>query len=112
MLDCACGTGYGVRMLRELGGAEYVIGVDIEANAVKYACKKHRIESTEFVCSSGDCLAVPDATVDVVTSFETIEHVPDDSDLLEEFYRVLRARGSVESSPHPTNGHLSMHRIT
>jgi ubiquinone/menaquinone biosynthesis C-methylase UbiE len=95
VLDCACGTGYGVRVLRELGGAGYVIGVDIEARAVEYASKNHRSGSAEFICSSGDCLALSDASVDVITSFETMEHVPDDSSLLEEFYRVLRPGGAL-----------------
>ncbi len=93
VLDCACGTGYGVRVLRETGDARFVIGVDIEDKAIEYACQKHRIDSTCFLCSSGDRLALPDASVDVITSFETIEHVPDDVALLKEFHRVLRPNG-------------------
>jgi ubiquinone/menaquinone biosynthesis C-methylase UbiE len=93
VLDCACGTGYGVRRLRELGEAASVVGVDIDDKAIQYARQKHRVESTAFVCSSGDHLPLADNSVDVVTSFETIEHVPDDIALLEEFYRVLRADG-------------------
>jgi len=39
--------------------------------------------------------------VDVVTSFETIEHVPDDAALLEEFYRILRPDGIlIVSTPN------------
>jgi len=93
VIDCACGTGYGVRMLREVGGAAQVIGVDIDDKAIEYACQKHRVESTRFICSSGDCVALPSASVDVVTSFETIEHVPDDVALLKEFHRMLRPNG-------------------
>jgi ubiquinone/menaquinone biosynthesis C-methylase UbiE len=93
VLDCASGTGYGTRMLREAGGAASVVGVDIERRAIKYANNNHRLDSTSFICSSGDCLALPSASVDVVISFETIEHVPDDVALVEEFYRVLRPNG-------------------
>jgi 2-polyprenyl-3-methyl-5-hydroxy-6-metoxy-1,4-benzoquinol methylase len=93
VLDCACGTGYGVRMLREIGAAASVVGVDIEDKAIEYACQKHRIDSTTFVCSSGDSLALSDSSIDIVTSFETIEHVPDDIALVEEFSRVLRTDG-------------------
>jgi SAM-dependent methyltransferase len=38
-------------------------------------------------------LALPNASFDVVTSFETIEHVPDDVALVEEFHRVLKPDG-------------------
>jgi ubiquinone/menaquinone biosynthesis C-methylase UbiE len=93
VLDCACGTGYGVRVLREIGGAARVVGVDIDDEAIEYACQKHLIDSTAFVCSSGDSLPLSDNSIDIITSFETIEHVPDDIPLVEEFYRVLRNDG-------------------
>jgi ubiquinone/menaquinone biosynthesis C-methylase UbiE len=95
VLDCACGTGYGVRVLRKCGRAASVIGVDIEKEAVKYALKKHHLESTSYVCASGNGLALADASVNVVVSFETIEHVPDDVALIEEFYRVLQTDGTL-----------------
>jgi ubiquinone/menaquinone biosynthesis C-methylase UbiE len=93
VLDCACGTGYGARMLRELGTAASVVGIDIEPKALAYATKKHRPAGTAFLCSSGDQLALEDDSVDVITSFETIEHVPDDRALISEFHRVLRRDG-------------------
>jgi ubiquinone/menaquinone biosynthesis C-methylase UbiE len=101
VLDCACGTGYGVRMLREIGGAASVIGVDIDYNATAYALKKHHAQATSFICSSGDALPLSDASVDIVVSFETIEHVSDDVALVEEFYRVLSAEGIlIVSTPN------------
>src|SRR5688572_16128198 len=93
VLDCACGTGYGVQVLRESGDARFVVGVDIEDKAIHYACQKHRVDSTAFICSSGDRLPLAGNSVDMITSFETIEHVPNDVALLEEFYRVLRPDG-------------------
>lgn len=93
VLDCACGTGYGTRLLREAGGAVFVVGVDIDHKAIKYACKKHKLAATAFICSSGDRLALPNASVDVVISFETIEHVQNDVALVKEFHRVLEPDG-------------------
>jgi ubiquinone/menaquinone biosynthesis C-methylase UbiE len=93
VLDCACGTGYGVRLLREIGEAATIVGVDIDDEAIRYACQRHRVDATTFICSSGDRLPLADNCVDIVTSFETIEHVPDDVALVGEFYRVLRADG-------------------
>lgn len=93
VLDCACGTGYGVRILREIGEATGVIGVDIDDRALAYASERHQVASSSFICSSGDRLPVADQVFDALTSFETIEHVLDDAALIEEFHRVLRADG-------------------
>ena len=101
VLDCACGTGYGTRMLSELGGSASVTGIDIDKDAIMYALKKHHVQSTSYLCASGDVLPLSDASMDIVVSFETIEHVPDDISLVEEFYRVLRARGIlIVSTPN------------
>jgi ubiquinone/menaquinone biosynthesis C-methylase UbiE len=93
VLDCACGTGYGVRLLHEEGEAANVIGVDIDEKTIEYAGKKHQVGNTHFVCAIANQLPIADDSVDVITSFETIEHVPDDAALIKEFYRVLRASG-------------------
>jgi SAM-dependent methyltransferase len=101
VLDCATGTGYGVRLLREVGGAELVMGIDIERKAIDYARKNHQVEATQFLCSSADRLALSDGCVDIIVSFETIEHVPDDYALIEEFHRVLRPNGQlIVSTPN------------
>ena len=60
---------------------------------LKYAQKKHGVRNTHFVCATANQLPIADGSVDVITSFETIEHVPDDAALIKEFYRVLRASG-------------------
>ena len=94
VLDCASGTGYGLRVLREDGNASEVIGIEIDKATVEYASKRHGVKGTRLICASGDCLPIPDGFVDVVTSFETIEHVPDDAALVSEFHRVL-CRGGL-----------------
>jgi 2-polyprenyl-3-methyl-5-hydroxy-6-metoxy-1,4-benzoquinol methylase len=101
VLDCACGTGYGAQLLFEEGLASGVIGIDIARKAIEYACKHHRTNSLMFVCATGDCLPLPTASLDVVVSFETIEHVADDHSLIEEFFRVLRPGGHlIVSTPN------------
>lgn len=101
VLDCACGTGYGVRLLREVGEATRVLGVDIEEQAIVYAHYRHQVESAHYICSAADRLPFADKSVDVVTSFETIEHVPSDVDLVEEFYRILNTEGIlIVSTPN------------
>jgi len=101
VLDCACGTGYGVRLLCEQGNAAQVIGVDIAPASVDYARRHHGVGPAVYLCASADRLPLADGTVDVVTSFETIEHVPDDHSLIEEFHRVLRPNGRlIVSTPN------------
>ena len=101
VLDCACGTGYGARLLREQGQATQVVGVDIAAKSIQYAYKHHGLSSTEYVCASADCLPLPVSSVDVIISFETIEHVIDDRSLIAEFFRVLRPGGElIVSTPN------------
>ena len=95
VIDCACGTGYGVRLLRESGDAVYVLGSDIDTAAIRYARKSHQVSFTSFLCSSGERLAIANHSFDVATSFETIEHVADDRALLDEFHRVLRPGGTL-----------------
>lgn len=92
--DIACGTGYGTRMIVE-NGAMSCIGIDIALDAITYAQRNHNIEGTQFICASGDATPVEDSSVDVVVSFETIEHVPNDELLLQEFYRILKPGGRL-----------------
>ncbi|MEO5764673.1 MAG: methyltransferase domain-containing protein, partial [Casimicrobiaceae bacterium] len=54
-----------------------------------------------FVQGSVTALPLPDAAVDLVVSFETIEHLAPQREMLEEFQRVLAADGIVLlSSPN------------
>jgi ubiquinone/menaquinone biosynthesis C-methylase UbiE len=92
--DIACGLGYGTAMLAR-SGAKSVAGVDIDASAIAYANRHHHDAGVEFLCGSAENLPLPDASVDVVASFETIEHVPDDAALVGEFARVLRPGGRL-----------------
>ena len=101
VLDCACGTGYGVRLLHELGSAAQLVGVDIVAASAQYGRRYHGVGSAWFVCAAGERLPLRDASIDIVTSFETVEHVPDDYALVEEFHRVLRPEGKlIVSTPN------------
>jgi ubiquinone/menaquinone biosynthesis C-methylase UbiE len=96
--DIACGTGSGSELLRTAGGAARVVGVDIDAEAVAYARAAHAPDGVEFACAPGERTGLPDASVEVVVSFETIEHVPSDRALLAEFARVLRPGGVLVCS--------------
>ena len=102
VLDVACGEGYGSAMLA--GAAREVVGVDIDAATVAHARAAYAsIRNLSFVEGSAAKLPVADASVDLVVSFETIEHldVDDQPRMLAEFARVLARGGAlVLSAPN------------
>lgn len=104
VIDAACGMGYGVHLTHALTRCAQVTGIDGSAAAVAYAQANFGLEGvTDF--REGflpQCLAdLPDASVDVVISFETLEHVEDPAALLAEFRRILTPGGRlVASVPH------------
>lgn len=99
--DIACGTGYGIARLCEHGGARQLFGVDIDKDAIEYAADVYGRDGVEFICASAYTTTLDSECVDVVTSFETLEHLEDEHALLSEFARVLRPKGVlVISTPN------------
>ncbi len=98
VLDIASGEGYGSAMLAE--SARRVTGVDISQEAVSHAQTKYRAENLEFRLGSCSVIPLGDASVDVVVSFETIEHHDEHEAMMREIKRVLRPDGvMIISSP-------------
>ncbi len=93
--DIACGTGYGSEILFKRGAAKSVVGVDLAEDAVTYARKFHADGYIEYIASSGDATGLKDEAFDLLTSFETLEHLPDGKALLAEFYRLLKPDGTL-----------------
>jgi SAM-dependent methyltransferase len=94
VLDVACGEGYGSALLA--GVASAVTGIDIDAGAITHARASYAaLPKVRFVEGSATELPLPDASVDAVVSFETIEHLPraDQSHMLAEIARVLAQDG-------------------
>ena len=99
VLDAACGEGYGSFLLARAAGQ--VTGIDISADAVAHARQRYAAGNLAFAEGSVTALPLPDASVDVVVSFETIEHLTPQREMLAEFRRVLKSTGIlVISSPN------------
>jgi GT2 family glycosyltransferase/SAM-dependent methyltransferase len=100
--DIACGEGYGAAILAR--HAARVVGIDISAAAAQHARQRYRaVRNLAF--AAGRCEALPLATgsVDLIVSFETIEHLEDHEACLSEFRRILAPDGRLAiSTPDPT----------
>ncbi|MFO1315286.1 MAG: class I SAM-dependent methyltransferase [Burkholderiales bacterium] len=99
VLDAACGEGYGSHLLAQ--SARQVTGVDVSAEAIAHARARYARANLEFAAASVTALPLPDAAVDLVVSFETVEHLREQQAMLAEFRRVLAGDGVlVISSPN------------
>lgn len=94
VLDAACGSGYGTKMLRSR--ARRVVGVEVSDHALAYAADHYAGEGIAYQKADlRSLLPFPSDTFDMVVSFETIEHLIEQEALLGEFRRLLRPGGTL-----------------
>lgn len=88
-LDCGCGTGANLQMLREFGSA---VGIDLTWAGLAFA---HDRGERQVARASADALPFPDAGFDLVTSFDMLQCLPDAAERVAfgEIARVLRPGG-------------------
>ena len=99
VLDVASGEGYGSHLLSS--SATHVLGVDISAEAVAHANSSYGGERLRYVVASCTQVPEPDASFDVIVSFETIEHIVEHEAFLREVDRLLAPDGVfIISSPN------------
>ena len=92
VLDVACGEGYGSATLARV--AAHVTGVDVSDNAIAHAREAYTDRANlAFTHASCTRLPMPDASFDVVVSFETLEHIEGQEAFLDEVARVLAPGG-------------------
>ena len=90
--DIACGAGYGSHLMA--GSASHVTGVDIDSLTIEQA--QHQfgdLNNLTFVQANALQTPFADDTFDCVVSFETLEHLTEHTDLLQEFKRILKPAG-------------------
>lgn len=97
VLDCACGLGYGTAMLANLSAGRNFLGVDLSAKAVNYARDSFACgERVDFKQGDATNLAfIADRSVDMLVSFETMEHLPDYGSFMCEARRILKPDGRI-----------------
>ena len=97
VLDIACGEGYGTAALLRAGAAS-VVGIDVSSRACAHARRKYGVDARV-----GDVRAIPlpNRSIDIVVSYETLEHVTEPALFLNECLRVLAPMGRlIMSTPN------------
>ena len=98
VLDVASGEGYGSSQLAQV--ARRVVGVEFAGGTVRNAAANFPGYNLHFVRGDARSLPLNDACVDVVTSFETIEHFDRQEAFVAEVRRVMRPDGCfIVSTP-------------
>ena len=87
ILDVGCGTGANLQMLSQFGSAE---GVDVSTEALDF-CRARGLDRVKQ--GAAESLPFEDASFDLVTGLDVVEHLDDDIVGLSEMRRVLRPDG-------------------
>ena len=93
VLDVGCGGGYVCEFLAQR--RVVVFGTDIMAESLQEArehARENNLEIEYHLCTA-EQLPFNDQTMDVVTCFDVLEHIPDKGRTLGEIYRVLKPGG-------------------
>ncbi len=101
ILDCGCGRGFYLKMLRHLGDAR-LFGVDLELPYLRKA-RRNTAHLPAILVGNASIydLPFPDETFDAVLLSEILEHVDRDVDALREVRRVLKPDGlALITVPH------------
>ncbi|MBM7554376.1 methyltransferase domain-containing protein [Thalassobacillus pellis] len=99
VLDLSCGAGYGTHMLAKerKNEVEKVVGVDIDEEIIQYAKGAYYHPNSEFEVMDAVDPKLPEklGTFDVITSFETYEHIENEERLLQNYYELLKPGGTL-----------------
>lgn len=89
MLDCGCGTGHNLQLLRTFGSA---FGIDLTLSGLQYAASRG---DRHVVRASAAHLPFASGAFDLVTSFDVIYSLPDEIErqAVAEMFRVLEPGG-------------------
>lgn len=91
VVDIACGSGLGVEVLAE-AGASHVVGVDLFEPGLRALSI---VPDAAGAVGDGTRMPFRDGCAEVITSFETLEHIEDDSTFVAELRRVLAPGGTL-----------------
>lgn len=93
VLDIACGEGYGSNLMSDKAAVVYAVDID-EATVLAAKAKYHK-DNINFMTGSASSIPMASQSVDVVVSFETIEHHDQHGEMIAEIRRVLKPGGLI-----------------
>ncbi|MDD5596824.1 MAG: methyltransferase domain-containing protein [Victivallaceae bacterium] len=100
VLDIACGVGYSGPLFMKAGAASYD-GVDINERSIEYANCVYRSDRNINYHVGDICSFSHDKTFDLITCYETIEHVKNYESAIKNLNRLLQPNGLLLiSSPN------------
>lgn len=91
VLDIASGEGYGSAFIAST--AKQVTGVDLDKYAVEDAVAKYKLPNLSFKQGSATAIPLENNSVEIVISFETLEHHDMHEEMMVEVKRVLKDGG-------------------
>lgn len=90
IFDFGCGSGYLVGGLQKMGYD--VCGIDFEEEAINYGFSSG-VKNLKI--GTGNAIDYADASFDMVTAFDVLEHIKDEKPSLGELFRVLKPGGKM-----------------
>lgn len=123
VLDFATGVGYGVHVIAKKSKKvlKEIIGIDIDPEAIQYAKTKYYHPLSHFKVADVTDPRLPDrlGSFDVILSFETIEHIMNEKQFMENIYQLLKPGGTlIMSTPFgkgkgkPCGSPFHVHQMT
>lgn len=92
VLDLGCRVGYGTHFLSHR--VKRIMGIDVEPEAILHASRTYDSPNCTFMVYDGHTIPFDDTTLDMVVSFQVIEHIENDAHYVSEVYRVLKPGGT------------------
>ncbi|RLQ95210.1 class I SAM-dependent methyltransferase [Falsibacillus albus] len=123
VLDFACGTGYGSNIAAKAKKKviDEIIAVDIDPETIQYAKQHYYHPSVRYITGDVTDPTLPSSLgqFDVIMSFETLEHVSQENEFMDNLYDLLKPGGTlIVSTPFgsgrgkPTNEPFHVHQLT
>lgn len=90
--ELGCGSGYGTYQLAQ-AGSKRIYAIDKNKEVVSYAKKHYHHPLIEYRVADAKNTKLPLESIDVVIAFETIEHIKNSQQFLDEVIRILKKGG-------------------
>jgi cyclopropane fatty-acyl-phospholipid synthase-like methyltransferase len=92
VLDIACGCGFGSFLIGKEGAASLVVGVDIDSDAIRYGNLRYSHPAVQRLVA--DAVKFKYSTkFDLVVSFETVEHLKNYKEYIQNLSNCLEENG-------------------